>query len=132
MADFKAYKNNVFTSVCNTTAAFMGKIVSSKLLDELRNVKDLVVYYGYHGDSKGNYYQAFNEQELDGIRDFISDKISKVSNNIAVERISTDQAFDDDDVVGAIKRGNVFFAWCSSDERVKHLLTSSNTHLKDY
>ena len=134
MANFNQYNQNVFTSLCNTSAQdFMSKIVSSGLLDELKKVQGLVVYYGYHGSINGHYDRAFNEAELEGIRDFISQKISNATNNIAVERISTGQEFSDHDIVGAIQRGNVFFAWCSSDARVRLLLNpSANTSLKSF
>lgn len=109
------YANNVFTHEGQSTVVEFGQeIMDSKA--KIAAVQGLVVYAGYHGDTKGNWDHDFDEPEIETTMQIAAEFPNADVRLVKKPGLSEQQIRD------AVARGNVFFTWCDSDAKVKAVM----------
>ncbi|MEW6982677.1 hypothetical protein AAD001_08500 [Colwelliaceae bacterium 6471] len=109
------YDNNVFTHEGQCTVdEFRKEIFASK--EMIAAVQGLVVYAGYHGDTKGNWDHDFDETEIEKTMQSAAEFPN------ADVRLIKEPGLSEQQIRDAVARGNVFFTWCDSDAKVKAVM----------
>lgn len=109
----KQYVGNIFTHAGQSTVKGFAKELTP-VASALGSVPKLEVIYGYHGDDPtGDWIRNFTPDERK-----IAEKIAaKFKNASLVLRVQP--GMNSAEIQNAVAKGNVFFTWCDSDNRVK-------------
>jgi hypothetical protein len=122
----KRYQNNVFTNdgTCSVEK-FSEKL--EKAAEDLKLVRGLVVYTGFHGNSDGNFDKVFNNDEINSAGNIRIKFYNAVDTKILAD------VLPDVQIVEAVEKGSVIFTWCNSDTKVRKVMTGRTfTLVKEY
>ena len=113
------YEKSIFTNKGQSDVdGFAEKLVL--VADDILKAGAITVYYGFHGDDKGELFEVFTDEELSK-----SLKIAKAFPEVTMVKVS---APDDVKIRYAEhnKQGMALFTWCDSENYIRN-----NTCLPD-
>lgn len=108
----KQYEKNVFTNVGQSdVAGFAVKL--AKVATQINAAGAITVYYGFHGDTSGNFDRNFDEEELAQ-----SLKIAQAFKDAKMVQVSGP---DDPNIkyTDHNTSGQVLFTWCDSETYIR-------------